>query len=40
MEVNYAPDGPMFMEEQGAPGIIDITMSFQESEIWTSGDFE
>ena len=40
MEVNYAPDGPMFMEDQGAPGIIDITMSFQESEIWTSGDFE
>ena len=39
MEVNYAPDGPMFMEGQGAPGIIDITMAFQESEIWTSEDF-
>jgi hypothetical protein len=38
-EVNYAPDGPMFMEQQGAPGIIDCTMSFQESEIWTSEDF-
>jgi|TARA_B110000908_G_scaffold38687_1_gene46591 hypothetical protein len=40
MEVNYAPDGAAFMENQGAPAIIDVTMTFQESEIWTGGDFE
>jgi hypothetical protein len=40
MEVNYAPDGAAFMENQGAPAIIDVTMTFQESEIWTGGDFK
>lgn len=40
MEVNYAPDGAAFMEQQGAPAIIDVTMTFQESEIWTGGDFK
>ena len=40
MEVNYAPDGAAFMEKQGAPAVVDITMSFQESEIWTGGDFK
>jgi hypothetical protein len=28
------------MENQGAPAIIDVTMTFQESEIWTGGDFK
>ena len=40
MEVNYAPDGAAFMEKQGAPAVVDITMTFQESEIWTGGDFK
>lgn len=39
METNYTPEGVAFFQG-GAPTMIDVTMSFQESEIWTSEDFD
>lgn len=40
MEVNYQPDGTAFMANGGAPAFVEITMSFQETEIWTAEDYE
>lgn len=40
MEVNYQPDGTAFLANGGAPAFVEITMSFQETEIWTAEDFE
>lgn len=38
-EVNYQPDGTAFMANGGAPAIVELTMGFQETEIWTAEDF-
>lgn len=39
MEANYTPEGVSFFQG-GAPTMIDVTMTFMESEIWTSEDFD
>ena len=39
METNFTPEGVSFFVG-GAPTMIDVTMAFQESEIWTSEDFD
>jgi hypothetical protein len=39
METNFTPEGVSFFQG-GAPTMIDVTMGFQESEIWTSEDFD
>ena len=38
MEVNYQPEGTSFFAG-GAPTMIELSMAFQETEIWTSDDF-
>jgi len=39
MEVNYQSQGTAFLAG-GAPAFVEISMSFQETEIWTAEDFE
>ena len=39
METNYTPEGVSFFVG-GAPTMIEVTMTFQESEIWTSEDYD
>lgn len=39
LEANYTPEGVSFYQG-GAPTIIDLSMTFMESVIWTSEDFD
>ena len=40
-EVNYQPEGGnLFFAGTGAPAVVDLSMGFQEVEIWTSEDYE
>lgn len=40
MEVNYQPDGTAVMAGTGAPAFVELTLQFQETQIWTAEDFE
>ena len=41
MEVNYQPEGGTVINAgTGAPTIVDLTIGFQETEIWTREDYE
>ena len=39
VSVNYAPNGPSFYRETGAPTAVEFTVSLQEIEIWTKADY-
>ena len=40
MEVNYQPEGGTLLNAgTGAPTVIDLTIGFQETEIWTAEDY-
>ena len=40
-QVNYQPEGGnVLFAETGAPTFVELTMGFQEVEIWTAEDYE
>lgn len=39
VSVNYAPNGPSFYRETGAPAAVEFSVSLQEIEMWTKGDY-
>lgn len=39
VSVNYAPNGPSFYRDTGAPVAIEFSVSLQEIEMWTKADY-
>lgn len=41
LSVNYSPEGgPQFIAGTGSPAFVELSMSFTETQIWTSEDFD
>jgi hypothetical protein len=40
LEVNYQTEGTILFAGTGAPGAVELTLGFQETEIWTKEDYD